>query len=106
MIKYKHSLYFLINFIFLTSCGDNPRSEDKKLLAEFMFDNLYASSESDAKCFVKKVNELNDVQWQHLMYDLGIGKYRYANPYINALEEKEVYQKVKDANRLCRTRLR
>jgi len=90
--------------IFLFGCGSDQREADKKYMVELMLENDYARTESDAECFVEFLDELEDVDWQVLMNDIG-GMPKYDVDESMA-DWRIADRKVKDGNRFCNTFLR
>ena len=90
--------------IFLFSCGSDQREADKKYLVGLMLEKDYARTQSDAECFVEFLDELEDLDWQLLMNDIGgVPKYDVDE---GMTDWRITYRKVKDGNRFCNTFLR
>tara|TARA_Y100001970_G_C13973728_1_gene719556 strand:+ start:469 stop:774 length:306 start_codon:yes stop_codon:yes gene_type:complete len=93
----------LIMALFMLSFCSEPRADDKRQLVEFMLSEGYAVTQASAECFVKYVNELEDAEWQTLMWDLKINPHK--NFYSNNADENAIYNKVIEGNFKCKTRL-
>ena len=73
MIKYKYSLYFLINLIFLTSCGtsvlDRCIEENEKNYNESFEDMSIELTTDDMKRFVEEMNEFKELMMKNGIED-------------------------------------